>query len=325
MYPLPSLSIIICTYNRAELLRKCLDSIVEQSFRTFTYEVIVVDSSPNDDTRILVKEYSNRLPSLRYIFEEKEGHSVARNRGYSEAGGDYLIYLDDDATLPVNYIENVVQVITEHSPDIFGGPVYPIYISPRPWWFTDALAIRKSEKQSGLSRYGGISGGNFIIRKSLLKNLGLFDPDYGFKGGKLGMLDERKVLETYRYQTAPEQQKVYYSLECYINHHTPPDKMRFVYMLRRYFVAGEAQFWMNLDITGYPNHSTAREFIKRGIFNILYETPRLAIKRYFRHQDYQIVIDYFIDGIMRTARGTGYLKAQLQYLITKPRRTVRTG
>jgi glycosyltransferase involved in cell wall biosynthesis len=279
--------------------------------------VIVVDSSPNDKTRTLTAGYANALSSIRYIFEEQKGHSVARNRGCLEAGGAYLIYLDDDATIPVNYLENVVRVISDYSPDIIGGPVYPVYTCPKPWWFSDDFEIRKYENQSGFSRSCGISGGNFIIRKSILQLLGLFDPGYGMSGSKLGMLDERKVLETYRFQTAPERQKVYYSLDCYIDHYTPADKMRLNYMLRRSFVAGEALYQMYVDITGKPDHKKGVDLYVRGFLNIFYEMPRTAIKRGFRDKKF---VYLFIDGIIRISKGTGFLMAQLRCLV---KRTIR--
>jgi len=303
--------VIICTYNRPDLLDKCLNSLAAQLTESLACEVIVVDSSSNDGTRLLVAEYTNRLPFIRYVFEEKPGHSNARNRGYHEAGGDYLIYLDDDAIASPDYLENVIREISNHSPDIMGGPVYPYYTSPKPWWFRDEFEIRKYKEQSGFSKRCGISGGNFIIRKRLLGSLGLFDAEYGMSGGKLGMLDDRKVLEIYRATTPSEQQRVYYSLTCYVNHYTPPEKMHLGYMFRRAFAAGTAQFWMRLDVDGHPNHIKGFQLILRGISKISFlETAWKIIKFAIENTKF---ISPIVLGLTFVAKGIGYNLAQFRY------------
>lgn len=305
------LSIIICTYNRAMLLEKCLESLMAQTAGLFTHEVLVVDGSSNDETQSLVHCYAEKEPSIRYIFEEKPGHSNARNRGYEEAVGVYLIYLDDDAIVPVDYLENVLRVISGHSPDIVGGPVYPYYISAKPRWFRDEFEIRKYAEQSGFSKTCGISGGNFIVKKDILAELGLFDPDYGMIGGKLGMLDEAKTLAQYRLLTPLEDQKVYYSLECYIKHYTPAEKMRLSYMIKRRYVTGLMAFQMYLELHGRPDY-------RQGI-RLLGRIPitgakfiRDIVKKGILGADYS---RFFIGILMTTVWSYGYLLSQTQYFI----------
>ena len=323
-----TISVIICTYNRADLLRKCLDSLEFQLTGILTCEVIVVDGSSNDETKLLVAEYTARLPAIRYVYEEKQGHSNARNRGYYEACGDYLIYLDDDAFVPHDYLENVMQVISKYSPDIMGGPVYPYYNTPKPWWFRDEFEIRKYKTESGFCTRCGISGGNFIIRKHLLGTLGLFDSGYGMSGGKLGMLDERKVLETYRASIPSEQQRVYYSLECFVNHYTPSEKMRLRYILKRSFVAGKAQFGMAIDIVGHPNHVKGLQLILRGISKLFFFEIALTIAKFVKKQRTLFnlrstllksgdldFISSIIYGLTFIVKGLGYCIMQIKYYL----------
>jgi glucosyl-dolichyl phosphate glucuronosyltransferase len=233
------LSIIICTYNRAERLADCLEGIVKQQSTSVSFEVIVVDNNSRDNTKELVAGFSSKIPNLRYVFEEKQGLSYARNRGCREAKAACLVYLDDDAIAPPEYLANIVKVTKEHSPDILGGPVYPYYTTPRPRWFKDEYEIRKYADNSGFSATAAVSGGNFIIRKKLLEKLGGFDVKLGMIGGKLGLGEERKVLEQYRASTPPAEQKVYYALECYITHHVPPEKMTLRYIMKRAYIAGK--------------------------------------------------------------------------------------
>jgi glycosyltransferase involved in cell wall biosynthesis len=244
------LSIIICTYNRAERLVDCLDSIVKQQAFPDSFEVIIVDNNSMDKTKELVSQYNNKVPNLRYVFEGNQGLSYARNRGCGEAKAPCLVYLDDDAMAPPEYLVNIARVIKEHAPDILGGPVYPYYTTPKPRWFKDEYEIRKYAAKSGFSAAAAVSGGNFIIRKKLLEKIGGFDVNLGMIGNKLGLGEERKVLEQYRASTPPAGQRVYYALECYVTHHVPPEKMRLTYIMKRAYIAGKRSQEV---ITSYHN------------------------------------------------------------------------
>jgi glycosyltransferase involved in cell wall biosynthesis len=220
------------------MLRKCLDSLVKQRAGPDGFEVIVVDNNSSDNTREIVARYQDKLLNLKYVFEGNQGLSYARNRGCAEAGAEYLVYLDDDAVVPPDYLDNVTRVIREHAPDIMGGPVYPYYTSPKPRWFKDEYETRKYRAESGFSTHASVSGGNFIIRKNVLEKAGLFDVNLGMKGGKMDLGEERKVLELYRAATPENKQKVYYALECWVEHHVPPEKMTLGYIMKRSYIAG---------------------------------------------------------------------------------------
>ena len=232
------ISVIICTYNRAELLKDCLDSLGQQKLSADQFEVLVVDNHSTDDTRTLVEGYLSTLSHFRYIFEEKQGLSFARNRGYSEARGEYLVYLDDDVIIKNDYLSNVSRVIKDHRPDIMGGPVYPYYRSPRPGWFRDEYETRKYEAVSGFSTSCSITGCNYIIRRDVLEAQGLFNPDLGMVGKKVRLGEEKVILVHYRQGTPSEKQRVYYSLECPVQHYVPAKKMTLLYRLERSFTNG---------------------------------------------------------------------------------------
>jgi GT2 family glycosyltransferase len=155
------------------------------------------------------------------------------------AKGAYLCFLDDDAKPPPAYLASIHQVIEEHRPDIFGGPVYPYYTTPKPAWFDDALEIRRHAPTTGFSD-GSISGGNFVIRTPLLRELGMFSPELGMVGKKVRLGEERAILEKYRSRVPRAEQRVFYSLECFIYHHVPPAKMRVWYFIKRGYFSGKA-------------------------------------------------------------------------------------
>ncbi|MHB8062508.1 MAG: glycosyltransferase [Ruminiclostridium sp.] len=88
-------SIIIPTYNRSEILKYTLSSLVMQDFPSREYEVIVIDDGSSDNTREVVETFKNKLKII-YYFQEDKGFRVAlaRNEGIKRAKGDVLIFID---------------------------------------------------------------------------------------------------------------------------------------------------------------------------------------------------------------------------------------
>src|SRR5437016_14663373 len=76
----PSLSAILCTFNRAELLSQTLESILGQTLDRSNFELIVIDDGSMDDTRKVVESFERRLP-LRYAYQANAGLASARNHG----------------------------------------------------------------------------------------------------------------------------------------------------------------------------------------------------------------------------------------------------
>tara|TARA_B100001964_G_C14259530_1_gene614534 strand:- start:2600 stop:3538 length:939 start_codon:yes stop_codon:yes gene_type:complete len=234
----PILSVIVCTYNRANLLDNCLASLSEQDLNSELYEIIVVDNNSKDNTSDVVSKYMGNDKNIRYVIEENQGLSYARNRGSDEASSQYLVYIDDDAIAPPEYLSNILEIINRYDPDICGGPVYPYYTCEKPRWFKDEYEIRKYEETSGYSKTCRISGSNYVIKKPVLKEMGMFDPELGIRGEQIGLGEDAKVLNTYRNRTPESEQKVYYVLECYVRHYVPQFKMTIRYIMMRSYLSG---------------------------------------------------------------------------------------
>lgn len=93
----PLFSIIVPTYNRAHTIQKAIDSVIYQTYTN--WELIIVDDGSTDETRKLVGDYSDKR--IRYVWQENEERSAARNHGIRLALGDWICFLDsDDAYLP---------------------------------------------------------------------------------------------------------------------------------------------------------------------------------------------------------------------------------
>ena len=245
----PLVSVIVCSYNRAPLLDKCLASLCEQRLPLDEFEVIVVDNHSTDNSAEIIQSYLPRLSGLRATFEANRNVSIARNLGCQLAQGEYVTYIDDDEIVPPEFLANLKGVITRYAPDIVGGPVFPYFTTPKPRWFLDRYETRQFATESGFSLTCRVNGGNFTIRRDILLRVGPFDPKHGIHPGTLG--EERKVLDTYRVGMPSEQQKVYYALECYVHHHVAPEKMKRWYMISRRFIGGRSMTWIAHDVHGH--------------------------------------------------------------------------
>ncbi len=88
---MPLVSVIIPTYNRADLISKTVDSVLAQTFSD--YEVIVVDDGSQDETQAVLAKYEKHV---RVIIQQNQGAGEARNTGIRTAQGEYLAFLDSD-------------------------------------------------------------------------------------------------------------------------------------------------------------------------------------------------------------------------------------
>lgn len=105
----PFVSVIVCVYNRASEVHKCLDALLEQTY--FNYEILVVDDYSEDDLEGALAKY----PDLHYVKNTLEfSLPAARNMGIEESKGDILIFLDDDAIVERDYIEKIVGVFKDN-------------------------------------------------------------------------------------------------------------------------------------------------------------------------------------------------------------------
>lgn len=99
---MPELSVIIPTYNRSEMLFRCLDALEKQTIARERYEILVIDDHSPDDTP---QRMAGRR-SVRFFRQAKNGGpSAARNVGILQAQGDWLLFLDDDILVAPDTLE----------------------------------------------------------------------------------------------------------------------------------------------------------------------------------------------------------------------------
>jgi glycosyltransferase involved in cell wall biosynthesis len=111
------ISIVIPVYNAQETLSRCLDSILNQSFKNF--EIILVNDASTDNTQQIIDHYKENYPSqIQAIIKSNGGPGETRNFGIKKAIGKYLTFIDADDFLEPNYFEVVLNAIEKHDPDL---------------------------------------------------------------------------------------------------------------------------------------------------------------------------------------------------------------
>ncbi len=133
------LSAVVCAFGEKTRLHDTLASLAHQTLPLQDYEVIVVDNNPDGEpvsaitSAIRLSEYSGCPAHLRYVHCPLQGLSDARNAGISEAHGDILCFIDDDATACPDWLENIAQAFAAHpGTGVIGGHIVLQPPEPRP-------------------------------------------------------------------------------------------------------------------------------------------------------------------------------------------------
>ena len=249
-------SICICTYNRADSLKKCIESVVKSSNESED-EILVIDNNSTDCTKELVLNLARKFPQIRYQLETKVGLSIARNSGLSIANGKFIIYLDDDCEVSLEWRNAFYHTTIQH-PDFvgFGGPLEATFSTNKPRW-----AVGRSLQFFGHWKKGDydieidwVPGGNSAWKTFDLKSVGGFSANMGRCGNSVLKNSEEsdavnKLLKRGR--------KFFYSSNALAYHHVLPERNSISWMIRRFYGQG-----YTAGILFSANHDRKSIFIK---------------------------------------------------------------
>ncbi len=113
---MPEISIVVPVYKVENLLARCVDSILNQTFQDF--ELILVDDGSPDGSGIICDSYARTESRIRVIHKENGGLSSARNAGIEIARGEYLCFVDSDDLIHPQMLELLRNALLEHAADI---------------------------------------------------------------------------------------------------------------------------------------------------------------------------------------------------------------
>lgn len=271
-------SIIVSTFDHADILELCLRSLARLKFPKEKYEIILVDNNPENPKRIPISGKKG-VPKLKTVFEETAGLARSRNRGIDESSGEFIAFIDDDALIDENYLSAAQMAIGKHPEiSIFGGPIYPFYIDKKPFWFKDEYESRFwGENERTLKSEETFSGSNMIINRDLFVRFGKFRTSLGMRGRELSLGEETEFFTRLKKRGI----ELLYIPHMKVKHLVHSDKMTVSYQLKRAYAAGSSKFVSLEDDPARANIS----FVKyAGGLIIL---PIWALVKLLRHKNLQ--------------------------------------
>jgi GT2 family glycosyltransferase len=187
--PTPSMcdvSIVIPTHNRAESLRRLLETMLSQAVQDIRYEVLVVDNNSSDATRAIVEECAAADSRVKYFMEPRPGVSHARNTGIANASAPIIAFVDDDVEARVDWLMSLKRAFDEHpDADCVGGRVRPVWTTPRPAWLTEAhvgaIAVQDRPTRFTVGAHNAtpcLLTANWACRSAVFEQVGLFSPAF---------------------------------------------------------------------------------------------------------------------------------------------------
>lgn len=115
----PKVSIIVPVYNTGQYLSRCLESIVNQTYKNL--QIIVVDDGSTDESVEIAKEFARSHSNIEIYHQQNSGVSAARNKGLQYVKGVYVFFVDSDDFILPDYIKNFVEIPDFDMPYVGGG------------------------------------------------------------------------------------------------------------------------------------------------------------------------------------------------------------
>jgi glycosyltransferase involved in cell wall biosynthesis len=227
-------TVAVCTWNRSGLLDQTLAGLRHLRIPAGAeWELLVVNNNCTDDTDAVIARHAPHLP-LRRVFEPEQGLSHARNCAVREAGGELLVWTDDDVLADPAWLAAHVQAAADWpKAAFFGGPVAPWFAVPPPGWVArnlDLLACMYAIQQltaevRPLAAGESPVGANMAFRTDVLRSCP-FDPALGRMGSRLVGGEELDVFDRLR---AAGAQGVWVGT-ARVQHYIPPQRLTRAYV-----------------------------------------------------------------------------------------------
>lgn len=220
-HTMKSVSVIICTRNRASDLRATLVQISEQSVPSgLDLEVLVVDNGSSDDTQDVVQQAARRTSyPIRHVLVETPGKCYAQNEGLLQSTGDIILFTDDDVRVPQDWVVRMMNPMVNDGFDAVAGGVKLADHLERSWmqhWHRAYLA-----SSEGLTLpINNFIGANMGFMRYVLDDVPGFDPEIG--PGRLGLCDESHFAD----RLVEAGYQIGNALDVEVEHHCSPERLK---------------------------------------------------------------------------------------------------
>lgn len=235
------LTIAICTFNRSELLKENLIVLKKIISGYQDVELVIIDNNSTDDTRDVAAQFVTDDRRIRYILCTQQGLSYARNYAIVQSGALWLAFVDDDAYVDDDWLQQGLRLIDANDYDAFGGVYYPWFKDGQKDWFLPAYESNSSwveVKDEGRLKTGYFSGGNAFYKVEWLNRIGGFPVGLGMNGKTMSYGEETQAQRAMAVQGA----RLGFSHKLVIYHYTPMSKQSLAWRWKRSYISG-VLFW----------------------------------------------------------------------------------
>jgi len=244
-----SVSIVIITYARPDLLRTAVASCQTQTLALpGGFEIVVVDNNPKATARPVVDELAAAAPvPVRYVHEPAPGIPSARNAGIHATDAPFIAFVDDDQTLSPDWLELMTRAIEAQEVDCLFSNVEPVYSDPD---LSPPQAIADSYRRFPGGRG---SGGTLFRRATCATDTEPFDPAMRFTGGSDTDFYTRLDGRGCRFG---------WCMEAIAYEFVPADRVRLGYVMQRQYAGGQHFAWTKIRYASSPVLTAATVFAK---------------------------------------------------------------
>jgi glycosyltransferase involved in cell wall biosynthesis len=234
------LSVVICTYNRANYLEKVLQSLLEQNVDIDNYEILVIDNNSNDNTKQVIEKFQKLSQRIRYYFEPNQGIAYSRTAAFTQTNSEIIGFTDDDCIAEPNWIQSIIDSFTlDSNIGVAGGKIDLIWNTEPPLWLNDELIAYLGYFNLGTeAKYisGEIYffGANVAFRRDKIKSH-QFDTNLGMTGDKIGCNEEIQFQVNARKSGTIS----YYNPGMQIFHHVRKESNSIKWMKKRLLIQGK--------------------------------------------------------------------------------------
>ena len=247
------LTIIICTYNRNNILRLCLNSISAQSINPINFNVVIVNNYDCPKVSAEIRTLIIGSPNISLVEEKRAGLSIARNSGAYFSKTKWVAYLDDDCIVPEDFVEKALDIIKWDKYDCFGGHINSWWHYSKPRWMKPTFGTKpKLSDQEVVLKEDYNWGGNIFFKKEMLLAIGGFDEDIGMKKNKIGYSAENRV----QIKMKEIGHRIGYILSLSVNHLVAPHKYKLLWHIKAAYAEGRD------GKTVFPEQYTSSKLLK---------------------------------------------------------------
>jgi len=244
------ISVIICTFNRSEIIIDSLKSFTNITPPGCPFEILVVDNNSRDDTLLNISKFiqKHKMLPIHLIKEKRQGLSFAKNRGIRESKGNLLFFLDDDAIIDSKCLALYRHYYEDMGFKCMGGKILPWFRDNSlqiPDWFTNShwgalsmLDIGDKIKRVFYPEFP--HGGNIAVEKQLFEKFGDFYENLGRKNDSLESNEEMEFMLRLEKFGIP----IYYVPDAKIYHLVQKERLTKMFFFKRLYAQGTSDAYM---------------------------------------------------------------------------------